>query len=385
MRDARLAAMAVVFSGLGLIGCGSSGLAQVATATPEQAAVQPEPSARPKMDMVFVLDTTGSMSGLIAGAKAKIWEIARRAQEGKPAPELRIGLVAYRDVGDAYVTKVVPLSGDLDAIYANLSDFTAAGGGDEPEHVLKGLHDAIYEMPWSADRNAVKLIYLVGDAPPHFDYQDGITLQSVLSGAAQKGVRISALRCGTSQSALAAFGDIARPTDGEVATIEQDGGVVATVTPHDAELARLNAELAATEVHYGSAAERAEAAKVVERNLAAPDSAQADRASYYGARAAGAVKGPTKKDLVAAAPKAVASLSDAELPEELRKMTPAERQKFLEDKRKQREAVLAKVQKAAAAREEYLKKAAPKPAASAFDSKVYGVMKKAAEAKGIAY
>src|SRR5262245_15887224 len=56
---------------------------------------QPQPQAageRPKVDIVFALDTTSSMTGLIDGAKATIWEIARKAQEGRPAPELRVGL-----------------------------------------------------------------------------------------------------------------------------------------------------------------------------------------------------------------------------------------------------------------------------------------------------
>jgi hypothetical protein len=336
------------------------------------------------MDLVFALDTTGSMGGLIEGAKAKIWEIARRAQEGKPAPELRVGLVAYRDIGDAYVTKVVPLTGDLDLVYANLSDFQADGGGDGPEHVLKGLDDAVNAMPWSSDRDAIKLVYLVGDAPPHFDYTDGITLDHVLRDARQRGVRISAIRCGDDPETLAAFTRIAQPTDGEVATIEQSGGVVAAAaTPYDAELARLNAELAATEVRYGSDAERTEAAKVVERNLAAPAAAQAERAAFYSARAAGAVGPAAKKDLVAEAPAALAAVKEADLPEALRKMSPADRARFVEEQRQRRAAILAKVRAAKAGRDEYAAKSAPAaaPAAAAFDGKVFDAMKKAARGK----
>ena len=96
--------------------------------------------------MVFVLDTTGSMSGLIQGAKDKIWSIANHIVSGKPTPDVKIGLVAYRDRGDAYVTKKHGLTGDLDAVFENLNAFRADGGGDTPEHVAKGLSDAIYGM-----------------------------------------------------------------------------------------------------------------------------------------------------------------------------------------------------------------------------------------------
>jgi Mg-chelatase subunit ChlD len=345
------------------------------------AVVAPKPDApsRPKMDLVFALDTTGSMGAMLEGAKAKIWEIARRAQEGKPAPELRVGLVAYRDVGDQYVTKVVPLTSDLDTIYANLTDLHAAGGGDTPEHVLKGLNDAITEMAWTDSTNAVKLLYLVGDAPPHFDYHDGITLEGVLRGAAQRSIRISAIRCGNDAETLAAFTKIALPSDGEVATIEQSGGVVvAAATPYDEKLARLNAELAATEVPFGSDDERAEAARVMKKNLDAPAVTQAERAAFYGARAAGAVRGATKKDLVAN-PSALAAVKDVDLPEALRKLSPAERARFIEEQRVKRAAILARVQATKAARDaQAARSPAPAPR-SAFDTKVFSAMKKAAD------
>jgi len=97
--------------------------------------IQHHVTANPKIDVVFVLDTTGSMSGLIQTAKEKIWSIATTMASAQQAPEIRIGLVAYRDRGDSYVTKVVDLSSDLDTVYATLMDFEADGGNDTPESV----------------------------------------------------------------------------------------------------------------------------------------------------------------------------------------------------------------------------------------------------------
>src|SRR5262245_10738785 len=65
---------------------------------------------RRKIEVVFVLDTTGSMGGLIQAAKDKIWSIATTMSQAQPAPEIRMGLVAFRDRGDRYVTRVVDLS-----------------------------------------------------------------------------------------------------------------------------------------------------------------------------------------------------------------------------------------------------------------------------------
>src|SRR5262245_9038157 len=79
-----------------------------------------KPENPPQVEVVFVLDTTGSMGSLLEGAKKKIWSIASEIARGKPSPRLKIGLVAYRDKGDAYVTKVTDLHEDLDKIYGEL-------------------------------------------------------------------------------------------------------------------------------------------------------------------------------------------------------------------------------------------------------------------------
>jgi len=82
-----------------------------------------------------------------------------------------MGLVAYRDRGDAYVTQVVDLDKDLDSMYARLMSFAADGGGDGPEDVNHALDAAINGMSWSQDAGTYKVVFLVGDAPPHMDYQ----------------------------------------------------------------------------------------------------------------------------------------------------------------------------------------------------------------------
>src|SRR5215475_8699829 len=122
-----------------------------------------KPEARPQVEVVFCLDTTGSMGGLIEGAKQKIWSIANQIASGKPTPELKIGLVAYRDKGDAYVTQVHDLTADLDDVHAKLKKFEAAGGGDTPEHVNQGLFDSVHKIKWSQDNRTLKIIFLVGD------------------------------------------------------------------------------------------------------------------------------------------------------------------------------------------------------------------------------
>src|SRR3954462_12389942 len=127
---------------------------------------------RPHVEVVFCLDTTGSMGGLIEGAKQKIWSISNQIANGKPVPELKIGLVASRDRGDEYVTKVFDLTDDLDAVHGHLKTFVAAGGGDTPQSVNQALDEAVNKIKWSTDKKALRIIFLVGDAPPHMDYKE---------------------------------------------------------------------------------------------------------------------------------------------------------------------------------------------------------------------
>jgi Mg-chelatase subunit ChlD len=355
-------------------------IAELVKDDPQPAA---HPASHPVVDIVFALDTTSSMSGMITAAKAKIWDLARIAQQGQPTPELRVGLVAFRDRGDEYVTKKLDLTPDLDRVYARLTDLTAGGGGDGPEHVLKGLKDSLDES-WSNDPRAVKLLYLVGDAPPHLDYQDGITVASVVAEARDKQVRITGIRCGAEAETLAAWQRFATPTDGEVASIDASGGVATVVTPFDKELASLNAKLAATEVHTGSAAERAAEDEAVHRSLTADPAAQADRAAFFGA-AADAPAASGSFDLVRAAPTAVATARPEDLPDELRALGPADRQAYVDRKRGEREALVAQVKDLSAKREAYKTSSAPAPSPDSFDSKVYHAMKSAGSARGVSF
>ena len=96
-------------------------------------------AARPIVDVVFVLDTTGSMGPLIEGAKRKIWSIATTLIDCSPDAEIRMGLVAYRDIGDEYVTKRFDLTTDIQGLYADLLRLRASGGGDWPESVNEAL------------------------------------------------------------------------------------------------------------------------------------------------------------------------------------------------------------------------------------------------------
>ena len=208
---------------------------------------------KPRIEVCFVLDTTGSMGGLIEGAKQKIWSIANEMISAKPAPELKLGLIGYRDRGDEYVVKSFQLTDDIDSIYGHLRDFKAEGGGDEPESVNEALAEAIEKMPWSQDRKVLKIIFLVGDAPPHLDYADGPKYPELCRIAAKKDLIINTVQCGNIAETTPIWKEIAKLSEGSYAAIAQSGGVAVIATPMDDELARLNKKIGATLIPYGDA------------------------------------------------------------------------------------------------------------------------------------
>ena len=114
------------------------------------------------VDLVFVIDSTGSMGGLIAGVKNAMSELTTLISE--TSDTFRIAIVDYKDFGDAYVSKLnVDFTNDLGLIQAGINGLFASGGGDTPEAVLSGLNTA---LNLGYRPGVTKLIIVMGDAPP---------------------------------------------------------------------------------------------------------------------------------------------------------------------------------------------------------------------------
>ena len=96
-----------------------------------------------------------------------------------------MGLVAYRDIGDDYVTKTFDLTTDIQDLYANLLELRARGGGDWPESVNEALHVGVTKLSWTQGPEICRIMFLVGDAPPHMDYAQDTKYPEVLQHRAQ--------------------------------------------------------------------------------------------------------------------------------------------------------------------------------------------------------
>ena len=145
------------------------------------------------LDIVFVLDTTGSMQRELDEAKERIVDLAQSIRAARPGQTVRFGVVAYRDRGDDYVTRMQDLSQDVGRPLAVLRQLQAHGGGDGPEDVLAGVATGIRDMAWSPD--AERMLFLIGDAPPHLDYGDSPRPEDLVDEALRERVAIHAIGC----------------------------------------------------------------------------------------------------------------------------------------------------------------------------------------------
>ena len=151
------------------------------------------PSPLP-VDVLFILDTTGSMGEEIERLRSTIEIISANITALKPKPSLRFGMVLYRDQGDEYDTKVVPFTSDLGKFQKALDEVGADGGGDEPEDLQAALHDAVAKMKWNAD--GIRLGFIVTDASPHLDYGQEATYAASVREAKAKGIKFFSIGAG---------------------------------------------------------------------------------------------------------------------------------------------------------------------------------------------
>ena len=325
-----------------------------------------------RVDVVFAVDTTGSMSGLIEGAKRTVWSIASHIREVDANADVHVGLVAYKDLGEVYVTKDFALSSDLDAMFAELSTYEASGGGDEPEDVDAALDDAVHKMAWRQD--AKKMIFLVGDAPPA-SRGEVPTFDVSARDAATKGIRINTIRCGTAENTKQVWQQIAALSNGEFSSIQQNGGVQQIATPFDDKMAELSGKIDATQVIYGDTATRGAYEGKMAAAAAAPAPAKADRAAYYSkpGAAGGARDSADVVTSIASGAMSVDSLDESKLPTSMHGKSKPEIAADISAKAKQREEAQTELAKVAAQRAEYLE-AHSKEAGDGFDVKVKGTV-----------
>jgi hypothetical protein len=338
---------------------------------------------RPIVEVAFVLDTTGSMGPLIEGAKRKIWSIATAIIDANPDAEVRMGLVAYRDIGDEYVTRTFNLTTDIQDLYAKLLEFKAQGGGDWPESVNEALETGVTKLSWTQGAEICRIMFLVGDAPPHMDYAQDTKYPDVLRMAHDRGIVVNAVQAGGARDTERVWRDIAQRGEGRYIPIPQDGGhVVIIETPWDTEIIELQGRINGTVMPYGPRAQRSSVEQKTRQVAAAAPSVASEMAGYLnksGARYGAAVtgRGDLVTDVTSGAQK-LDSVKDEDLPDTLRAMKPEQRQAAIDKNLAERKGLSDRMAELVRKRDRYVgeqRKAAPGKPADSFDRAVADTLK----------
>jgi Mg-chelatase subunit ChlD len=346
------------------------------------------------LEMVFVLDTTGSMGGLIDGAKQKIWGIVNEVMQRKDRPKVKVGLVAYRDNGDAYVTQILPLSEDLDKVYSTLMDYRAEGGGDTPENVRRALAEGVEKVGWSKQNaNTAQILFLVGDAPPHDDYVQEIDVLTTTAKAVRRNMIVNTIQCGNAADTRQIWQQIAQRGEGKYFAIAQDGGVQAISTPYDSRLAELAGKLGSTYLAYGGGSGevgiayrekqmRLQSATESKVSKGAPMAAQADRAmnkAINGAAYTGDLLQSIENETIK-----LEAVKEEDLPDNLKKLTPAERQKEIAKRLAERKKIRDEILVLSKQRDAFIQEAKKKAGKQdGFDAAVSNALNEQMSRKGI--
>lgn len=313
----------------------------------------------PLIQVAILLDTSGSMSGLIDQARAHLWEVVNEfstaERKGKPA-RLEVALYEYGKSslpsGEGYVQMLVPFTDDLDKLSEVLFALHTNGGSEYCGWVI---NQSVEELGWSDEKGTLKAIFIAGNEP---FTQGPVDYKDACKRAAEANITVSTIHCGGYEEGVATqWADGAKLADGSYVNIDHNDSVVDVPAPQDKRLAELSAKLNSTYIAYGKAEARTlnmQRQSVQDLNAArlAPNAA----ASRAMSKASGLYRN-AGWDLIDGLEEETVDLDKIakdELPEEMREMTVEEMKEHIAKKREEREKIKAEIKELSDARNTFL-------------------------------
>ena len=141
------------------------------------------------LDVLFLLDSTGSMADEIDQVKNTLLSVSERIHSLPSEPDLRFGMVTYRDRGDEYITRTFDFDRDVQQFLHTIREVHADNGGDYPESVNEALHEAVRGPSWRSG-DAIRLVFMIADAPPHLDYPQDKDYAEEMIEAHRRGIKV---------------------------------------------------------------------------------------------------------------------------------------------------------------------------------------------------
>ena len=362
-------------------------LALLLAAAAPLAAQDVAPAPTPRVELAICLDTSGSMDGLIDAARQKLWSIVNDLATATPTPELRVALLTFgndgHDATGGWVKVDSPFTTDLDLISEALFALKTNGGTEYVGRVL----DATTRLAWTEGDDVLKITIVAGNESAEQD--PDVKLTDVCPKLIAHGVIVNSVYCGPETDEFApAWRQVGRLADGQFASIDHQNGTVVVETPFDEELGRLSASINGTYLWFGDAG-----------RLAGANQVRQDANALHLNTAAVASRAKTKggqlynngADLVHACSVGLVALEEVkeeDLPEEMKKLSPEERTKFLEEKEAERKKIQEEIAALSKKRDAFVAAEMEKRAleeTDSFDHAVRGAIREQASAKGFTF
>jgi len=363
-----------------------SSIVALSLATPIHANVV---RSKPRIQLAILLDTSSSMDGLIDQARTQLWRVVNelaRAKKGEATPDLQVALYEYGNdnlsAEQGYVRRVLPLTADLDRVSEELFALKTNGGsefcGTVIDYAAKGLS-------WSGSNNDLKLIFIAGNE--EFT-QGSIDFRDSCRKAITQGIVVNTIFCGDRQVGInTKWKEGADLADGRYMAIDQNSKVVDIPAPQDKEIAELGLKLNKTYIGYGSSGSAGAARQgAQDANVAANASANLER-QVAKASAAYSNEGWDLVDAAKTGKVDVDKLDAKDLPEEMKKMTPAQRKAYVEENTKKRAEIQSKIKSLDDARKKYVAEQRKKlpPAKGTLDAAVISAVRDEGTKRGYAF
>ena len=312
---------------------------------------------KPLVQLAILLDTSGSMEGLIEQAKTQLWKIVNEmalAKKDDLSPRLEVALYEYGKssipASEGYIRMIVPLSVDLDKISEELFKLTTNGGS---EYCGQVIQSAVQGLQWDNSNNQLKVIFIAGNEP---FTQGEVDYHGACKNAIAKGIIVNTIFCGNADEGIHTnWKDGADLADGKYMNIDQNQKLIHIDAPQDKDLAELGTKLNQTYIAYG------EKGKAKKENQAMQDS----NASGLG-RAVMAQRSMAKAsaqynnaswDLVDAEKEGklnIEELDESQLPEEMKKMNKEERKQYIQKMTKERQEIQEQINQLRKERDKYV-------------------------------
>ena len=318
-----------------------------------KAAITSKIGAEPKIQIAILLDTSGSMDGLINQTREQLWRIvntfATAKKEGK-RPRLELALYQYGNdsipAAQHHVQRIVPLTTDLDKVSEALFKLSTNGGN---EYCGAAISHALGELEWSSNPKDLKLVYIAGNEP---FTQGPIAFRDSVTAAINRGIVVNTIHAGTQQQGISdSWAEAAKLADGNFLFIDSNRAIARVDAPQDAQIAKLNESLNKTYIAYGGKGKEA-----VARQEAQDKNSAGLSASSMSTRAAAKASPMYRNgdwDIVDAKKEGKAIAAE-EMPAELRNLNDKERDAFIAKKAEERAALQKQIGQLAAEREQFV-------------------------------